>query len=548
MNRPRLAKIRRRWIGCTLILLACSAAAADEQSGDHRLGAIIYQQGRLPDGSLLEATVSGDVPIRGKIASCAQCHRNSGYGSDEPGKMVPAIVGERLFSFRFHDRGEEIRSLYQEPQTNVESTEVRIPRNRAAYTAESLLESLRSGHDPNGRAFNALQPRFQISDIDGRHLVAYLRTLGQHPPGIENDVIHFATVVTDDVPRETAEAYLRVVETFIEIRNRETRRYQSRPNLSPHYKADQLHSYRRWQLHVWRLSGNEADWPLQLVTHYQRTPVFALLGGLSTRNWASIHRFCEFREIPCLFPQTPIPELNARSGSTIYFDRGIFAEAAAIARACKKAKHEDAPTGISLVRGDPVLAQKFAQALRIGLRDHGCESVPVCIVDWKKTMQIEPEDARHWKIFLLDRNQLAAELSNWKSAQNVYVSASLLGEDDAREVSEQWSVNVMSPYVAATTMQPRRYRLLSWFRSRRIELSEPSMQLKTHFMLSVTSHAIGHLVGRHSRAYLLERIEHETENALNPGLFSQLSLGPGQRFAAGSGGELVAASIEAIAR
>ena len=44
--------------------------------------------------------------------------------------------------------------------------------------------------------------------------------------------------------------------------------------------------------------------------------------------------------------------------------------------------------------------------------------------------------------------------------------------------------------------------------------------------------AISHLVGNYSKEYLIERIEHETENKLNPGIFPSLSLGPGQRFAA----------------
>ena len=56
--------------------------------------------------------------------------------------------------------------------------------------------------------------------------------------------------------------------------------------------------------------------------------------------------------------------------------------------------------------------------------------------------------------------------------------------------------------------------------------------MKTYFMLSVTSHAFGHLVERHDRDYLIERIEHETENALNPGIYRELSLAPGARFAA----------------
>ena len=39
------------------------------------------------------------------------------------------------------------------------------------------------------------------------------------------------------------------------------------------------------------------------------------------------------------------------------------------------------------------------------------------------------------------------------------------------------------------------------------------------------------MIDHFSQPYLIESIEHETENALNPGTYVRLSLGPGQRFA-----------------
>jgi hypothetical protein len=44
-------------------------------------------------------------------------------------------------------------------------------------------------------------------------------------------------------------------------------------------------------------------------------------------------------------------------------------------------------------------------------------------------------------------------------------------------------------------------------------------------------YGLEHIIDNFSRDYLLEYIEHEAENALNPGTFPRLSLGPGQRFA-----------------
>lgn len=56
--------------------------------------------------------------------------------------------------------------------------------------------------------------------------------------------------------------------------------------------------------------------------------------------------------------------------------------------------------------------------------------------------------------------------------------------------------------------------------------------LNTYLALDAVRHALLHAVDRYSREYLIESIEHEIENQLNPGTFPRLSLGPGQRFAA----------------
>jgi hypothetical protein len=57
------------------------------------------------------------------------------------------------------------------------------------------------------------------------------------------------------------------------------------------------------------------------------------------------------------------------------------------------------------------------------------------------------------------------------------------------------------------------------------------VQLNTFFALSVVDHALMHVLENFSRDYLIESIENEAENGLNPGVYPHLSLAPGQRFA-----------------
>jgi hypothetical protein len=68
-------------------------------------------------------------------------------------------------------------------------------------------------------------------------------------------------------------------------------------------------------------------------------------------------------------------------------------------------------------------------------------------------------------------------------------------------------------------------------RARGIERTHERLQLATWFALAVTDHSLTHVVENFSRDFFVESVEEETENALNPGLFPSLSLGPGQRFA-----------------
>jgi hypothetical protein len=68
-------------------------------------------------------------------------------------------------------------------------------------------------------------------------------------------------------------------------------------------------------------------------------------------------------------------------------------------------------------------------------------------------------------------------------------------------------------------------------RSRGVPMTHELDQLNTFFVLNVVDYAMHDLLDRFSRQYSIEIIERITENALNPGLYRGMSLGPKQRFA-----------------
>src|SRR5204862_3411927 len=75
-----------------LLLLSVNLYGADAD-----LGRRIYREGILASGAPLLATSKGDLKLEGTAASCANCHRRSGYGCTEGGTLVPDITARSLF-------------------------------------------------------------------------------------------------------------------------------------------------------------------------------------------------------------------------------------------------------------------------------------------------------------------------------------------------------------------------------------------------------------------------------------------------------------------
>jgi len=87
------------------------------------------------------------------------------------------------------------------------------------------------------------------------------------------------------------------------------------------------------------------------------------------------------------------------------------------------------------------------------------------------------------------------------------------------------------PWALPEHEEPLIYRVRAWMRARGIERTHERLQLATWLALAVADHSLTHIVENFSRDFFVESVEEEAENALNPGLFPSLSLGPGQRYA-----------------
>jgi cytochrome c553 len=523
--------------------LAMTASGATVWAGDQALGRRIYQEGALASKVPLRGKLEGDVEIRGRAAGCATCHRQSGFGSNEGSSIVPAITGPTLFTAMQPRRADLFRGLYLDPLPSPARMAVRTPRTRAAYTDQTLAAALREGRDPEGRALDPLMPRYDLSDEDMSHLSAYLRSLGAAPdPGVDDNSIHFATVVSEGVDRAERHAMLSVIYAFVGRMNLEVGREEGRPGFSQYYKDEFKGARRKWVLHVWELEGPRTTWAAQLEAHYRKQPVFAILSGLAAGSWEPVHDYCDRAEIPCLFPLTDLPKLSEqdRPASTVYLSKGLSCEAEALAIWIAQRKHENPREQIVQVYRETVEGRTLARSFQRAMRTGGDARLEDVILKderprrefWQRAVH----DRRPSQLVLwLAPDDLNSYLANTVARNDrfpVYLSSSLLGRSQMSIPSSLcgrvWLTDLQTPHGREG---PHIYRVRSWLRSQGISLDHERIKLNTYLALSVTEHALVRMVDHFSRDYLIESVEHEMESTQNPGVFPHLSLGPGQRYA-----------------
>lgn len=517
---------------------ACVAAPP----GDADLGRRLYLKGLGADGTPVSGVTQGDVPITGQMFSCVSCHRPSGFGTTEGGNFVPPVTGPVLFAPRQPDRNAMFREMYQEVQPNSYWARVREARMRPAYDAESLGRALRDGVDPGGTRLSAVMPRYDLSEADVANLTAYLRTLSVEPdPGVDETTLHIATVFGPDTDPAERDAVLRTLTTFVDWMNVKIAGDRQNPTFSPGFKSDFLPYYRTWSLHVWDLQGPPETWTGQLERAYAAQPVFVVLGGIVPGPWDRIGAFCDAMRLPCLLPETPLPTVAetgglSDAGYSTFFNRGLLLEADVMADFLARGVlpprrivqlYGEGPRGIRPAQAFAAAAARLMPGATIETRAYSgagtLEAVvaglgtagPATLVIWPGETGVDPAG-------LADHLPAGIDLLLPSSALAI---AQALPPDPARRTRVVW------PYEKPDGYHPRQYEVRAWMHSRRLVVSHPRLQLQTYYALTLLQFGMMHAIGDFHRDYLMEIIEHEAENDLNPGTHPALALGPGQRIA-----------------
>jgi cytochrome c553 len=486
----------------------------------------IYREGILPSGQPLRGVREAGVPIEGRAAACASCHRRSGIGVNEGRITIPPITGKYLLS-----PGER-----PVPEAAMQSPGAAIARHER-YNEETLIRAIREGINADGKPLSYLMPRFALNDADSAMLVDYLKSLSSEPvPGVTHDDLNLATIVTPDADPAERSGVIDVLTHFFANKN-DFERGHDPPLISArriHYRV-----VRKWRLHVWELTGKPDTWEAQLRARFQAEPVFAVISGVGGRDWAPVHRFCQRESVPCLFPNVQLPVVAEGDFYPLYFSRGVLLEADLIRGELRKSTHAPGQGVVQIYRRGDV-GEAAARASHSPSDGRGADwsdrPLPAGGAPGDVREALRTVRASDTVVLWLRGDDLRQLPAAPPSGAIVFVSGLMAGLEQA-PLPPAWRSATRITY-PVDLPQRRAVRLVSpltWFRTQHIPVVAERVQVDTYVACQVLSEAIGHAFGDLVPDYIIEQIENMVSLKLIDGFYPRLGLAPGQRFASKGG-------------
>jgi ABC-type branched-subunit amino acid transport system substrate-binding protein len=522
------------------IFAAETATTPLSNSDIQRLGEQMYREGILPSGQPMQSVVKGDIPVSGTSFTCVSCHMRSGLGSIEGGVFTTPTNGRTLYEKRdLPGSGNNRRNTGMNMASKKKGvTPIQPPTSRPAYTDETLADVLRGGKDPSGRMLDMIMPRYNLSDSDMAIMVAYLKTLSnEFSPGVDDYSINFATIITEGVPADQADAMMNTLNSFVTSANQEQKRHQEQLVKLREIRTDL--TYRPVRLFRWTLKGKPETWQAQLDELYRKQPVFALIAGISDSTWKPIHEFSESNKIPCILPNTEFPVVSDTDWYTLYFSKGFFQEGGAAARFILP---QDQPA-----KGKKVLqiVRKSLQGLALakgfeqGLKDRGLQQPVALEIDMDQALTSDTMknilDKERPDVLALwtgseDVAHIAKMSKDLKLPSTVLVSSGYLGQK-MFSLPEQLRDIVFITYPYRLPHDEERFlRFLKKPRDGQ-KLSEEMrvVQSRVFGTLRVLTQALREIKGNFYRDYLYDTISMMADIEIP--LYERMSFGPGQRYA-----------------
>ena len=499
-------------------------------NADVELGRRIYMEGILPSGKPLQGKRQDTVQVEGATAACETCHRRSGMGSLEGNIVVSPINGGFLFATA---ENRPIALMDQRAPKN-------LTRAHEPYTEASFTKVLRENVNVDGRAMNALMPKYDLSDAEVKALMAYLRQLSAEvSPGVGTDKVHFATIITPDTDPKKKDAMVSMMQASFAQRNASQQTYSGRMRMPIDLIPRTL---RNWELVVWELQGAPDTWGAQLAENYRKQPVFAVISGLSNTTWAPVHTFCQLEKLPCMLPSVALPPAETGYYS-IYYSRGVALEADVLAKHLHN-QEKNAPHRLFQVYRDNEVGQGAAQALTKALHDSGIQiENRVLSGNEPSALKAALKGVSNKDALMLWLNPADLSALNKVESQKLpavtYVSG-FLTQENYDFASKEWKpqIRVVYPYDlgekrqgSEASRQGSEESLKRWLKTWQLPVVDVAFQSEVFFNLLFLTDISSQMLDNLYRDYMIERAEDMLSLGSNVSLYPHLSLARGQRFA-----------------
>jgi hypothetical protein len=499
------------------------------------LGERMYREGILPNGEPMRAFVQRDIEVDGTMFSCVSCHVRSGMGSTEGTVITPPTCGSWL--------SKPLVGAEMSPRSQARVPDrLDPPPFRPAYTDSSLSRAIRLGKDPNDRVLDWVMPRYALSGDDTDILIHYLNHLSARwSPGVDETTIRFATVIGEGVADVDRRAMLGVLEAHVSDHNSQSRHEERRARGGPFYKEEKYAPYRRYSLSVWELKGDRDTWQQQLEKYYREDPVFALIGGITTGEWAPIHDFCERNQIPALLPVTDFPVVSDSDWYTLYFSKGLFQEGEAAARFLRRTEAIPREAAVVQVyRREPkgrALADGFSTT-RSRMRLPAAEDVELAAgvtIDslfWTRLASEYQETVIVAWLGAEDLSTIDGLVSSKNRPSLVLVSSTMLGESLATLPESARSLTYLT-YPGSFAKDEVRSRLATerWLQAKKLPVTNFDIQAKMYFLGWTLAPAVKMMRDDFYRDYFFDIIDMMRDQYYAIAVYPRLSFGPGQRYA-----------------
>jgi len=523
------------------LIAACSLIAAlpawsAQPSALVARGAEIYLHGRLGESEELQGRRDAARPVAGADAACVNCHKHSGLGTTEGRFHIPPITG-RFLAPPHGARADKPDLPYIE----------NMHGRRQAYTDETTARAIREGVDPDGKVLNTLMPRYTLGDADMAALIAYLKSLDRDvEPGVDATVLHFATIVTPDADPVKRAATLAVLQQFLKDKN--DKAFTIGPSAPIKFSGRAMAGKmlfivpRRWDLHVWELTGAPQTWQGQLEGFFAREPVLAVVSGAGGMNWAPVHRFCEEQAVPCLFPNVDLPVDKPDDFYSLYFSGGLALEAELIA--ARIADRAGAATRVvRQVFRSGGEGEAAAALLAKSLAARGIVAQDEALSANSGVAGLDAGVARAGTadalVLWLQATDIAALGAVPTRPRQIFLSGRMGGYEQM-PLPAAWRARSQLAY-AVDLPEKRGVRVRyaqDWLRSRGVPITDLPVQTDTWLACSVLTETLNEMIDAFIPEYLVERIQEDFEHRFITGYYPRLSLAEHQRFAS-KGGYLV---------